>query len=162
MRTIESSAVIDEPELSGCRAPDAMALRGTDDAEHECGVHHELLLRTDKSWDGTPYVAYPCGQPELCIEKITIAPGTVMTWHTHVAPVAAYVLQGTLTVERLGGEERVTVVAGQVLPEMVGPAHRGVILGDEAVILIVFHAAAQGLPLARAAHRESPRSTPAR
>ena len=59
--------------------------------------HREILLQTTQSWNGKPYTHYPIGQPELTTIKLTIAPHTVLPWHTHPIPNVVYVLSGTLT-----------------------------------------------------------------
>lgn len=33
-------------------------------------VESRVLLKSKTSWDGTPYIAYPKGQPELTVLKI--------------------------------------------------------------------------------------------
>lgn len=121
-----------------------MAATGSTSAQPAVKV--ETLLRSDASWDGVPYVAYPSGPPELTILKITIPPHSALPWHTHPMPNAAYVLSGEITVEKKADGKRKTLVAGQVLPEMVGELHRGM-TGDQPVVLIVFYAGTKGMPL---------------
>lgn len=115
-------------------------------------VQSEVLLQTTKSWDGVPYRAYPSAAPELTMLKITIPPHTALPWHTHPMPNAAYVLSGSLTVEKQanGAEQAMTktITAGQVLPEMVASLHRGV-TGDMPTVLIVFYAGTAGMPLSQ-------------
>ena len=109
------------------------------------GIHIETLLKTDSSWDGTRYESYPSGQPQLTVLKIEIPAHSELPWHKHPIPNAGYVQSGEITVEKPNGE-KMTVKAGQVLPETVGSVHRGV-TGDSPVTLIVFYAGAQGQPL---------------
>ncbi|GAB7522108.1 cupin domain-containing protein [Paraburkholderia sp. 2C] len=111
------------------------------------GIQIETLLKTDKSWDGTPYKGYPSGQPQLSVLKIEIPAHSVLPWHTHPMPNAGYVVSGEITVEKKDGEKQ-TVKAGQVLPETVGSVHRGV-TGDSPVTLIVFYAGTEGMPLSQ-------------
>lgn len=110
------------------------------------GVSVEKLLQTQQSWDGSPYQAYPQGQPELTVLKITIAPNSSLAWHQHPIPNAAYVLQGELTVEKQSSHQTRIVKAGEVLPEMVDSGHRG-FTGAQGATLIVFYAGKQGTPL---------------
>ena len=112
----------------------------------EAKVKMEELLKTTTSWDGATYKAYPSGQPELSIVKVTIPPHTKMKWHTHPMPNAGYVLSGDQTVERQDGKAKQHVSAGQTIPETVGMVHRGV-SGDAGAVLIVFYAGAKGMPL---------------
>jgi quercetin dioxygenase-like cupin family protein len=109
-------------------------------------VSVETLLKAGASWDGTPYERYPDGPPELTVLKITIPPRTALPWHRHPMPNAAYVVSGELLVETRDGGQTIRLVAGDVLPEMVDGVHRGV-TGDAPVVLIVFYAGAQGLPV---------------
>lgn len=109
-------------------------------------IEKEVLLRSKTSWDGTPYVTYPEGQPELTIIKLKIPPNTVLPWHTHPMPNAAYVVSGELTVETKESGKKMHLKAGQTLPEMVNIVHRGN-TGDSPVELIVFYAGSEGIPL---------------
>jgi quercetin dioxygenase-like cupin family protein len=111
------------------------------------GIKVETLLKTTKSWDGTPYKGYPSGAPQLSVLKIEIPAHSVLPWHTHPMPNAGYVVSGEITVEKKDGEKQ-TVTAGQVLPETVGSVHRGV-TGDSPVTLIVFYAGTEGMPLSQ-------------
>ena len=109
-------------------------------------VTSEVLLKTESAWDGTAYLRYPDGPPELTVLKITIPPRTELPWHQHPMPNAAYVLSGDLTVERREGGQVKQIKSGDVLPEMVNAAHRGR-TGDSPVVLIVFYAGTKGMPL---------------
>ena len=110
------------------------------------GVTVETLIKTEASWDGSPYQAYPAGPPELTVLKISIAPNTALPWHTHPMPNAAYVVSGELLVEKQEGGATKRLVAGDVLPEMVQSRHRG-LTGAAGVVLIVFYAGTKGMPL---------------
>ncbi len=106
-----------------------------------------VLLKTDHSWDNVKYSTYPAGQPELTVLKITIPAHTILPWHTHPMPNAAYILSGTMQVENKNGSLHKTLKAGDVLPEMVDTVHRG-ITGDQPVEIIVFYAGVKGMPTA--------------
>ena len=106
-----------------------------------------VLLQADHSWDGSTYEAYPAGQPQLTVLRITIPAHTALPWHTHPMPNAAYVISGTLHVETRDGQHQTTLHAGDVLPEMVGTVHHG--WTDESPVeLIVFYAGVRGVPTA--------------
>jgi quercetin dioxygenase-like cupin family protein len=107
----------------------------------------ETLAKSTSSWDGTPYTAYPAGQPQLTVLKITIAPHTSMPWHSHPMPNAGYILSGELTIEKRDGTKK-HFVAGQAVTETVDSLHRGV-TGAEPVVLIVFYPGTTDLPLSR-------------
>lgn len=110
----------------------------------------EVLLKSSASWDGKAYAAYPAGTPELTLLRISIPPHASLPWHTHPMPNAAYVLSGSLTVERKADGLSKSLRAGDTLPEMVGETHRGV-TGDEGVELLVFYAGTPGMALSRPA-----------
>jgi quercetin dioxygenase-like cupin family protein len=103
-----------------------------------------VLIKTERSWDGTLYKDYPAGQPQLTLLKIIIPAHTTLPWHTHPMPNAAYVLCGNLHVESTDGHHKTTLHAGDVLPEMVGSAHRGY-TDNSPVELIVFYAGVKGM-----------------
>jgi quercetin dioxygenase-like cupin family protein len=109
-------------------------------------VESTVLLKSSSSWDGTPYAAYPVGEPELTVLSIKIPANTALKWHEHPMPNAAYVVSGNLTVETREGGESILVKPGDVLPEMVNRQHRG-LTGDTAVELVVFYAGTPGMPL---------------
>jgi quercetin dioxygenase-like cupin family protein len=108
-------------------------------------IKSETLLQSTTSWDGTPYASYPAGKPKVTVLKITIAPNTVMKWHSHPVPNVGYILSGVLTIEKKDGTKQ-KFVAGQAVPETVDSVHRG-ITGREPVVLIVFYAGTPELPL---------------
>jgi quercetin dioxygenase-like cupin family protein len=124
-----------------------LTLLGSAVAQDEAAVKVETVIRTESSWDGTPYRSYPTGRPEITVLKITIPPHTALPWHTHPMPNAGYVESGEITVEKKNGEKKL-VTQGQVLPETVGSIHRG-ITGNSSVVLIVFYAGRHGLPLSQ-------------
>ena len=69
-------------------------------------IQTEILIQSTSSWDGTPYISYPAGRPEVTILKITIAPHTTMKWHSHPLPIAGYILSGELTIEKEDGTKQ--------------------------------------------------------
>lgn len=116
--------------------------------EHQSAIQSETLLQSRASWDGEPYTAYPAGQPQLSVLKITIPPHTQLKWHTHPMPNAAYILSGELTVEKKEDGKTQHFTAGQVVAELVDALHRGE-TGDAPVTLIVFYAGIEGMPLSQ-------------
>ena len=109
-------------------------------------VQSKVLLQTETSWDGSALAAYPAGKPEMSVLRISIPPNTALAWHTHPMPNAAYVLSGDLLVEKKEGGQKKRIKSGEVLPELVGVAHRGV-TGKSGAVLIVFYAGTKGMPL---------------
>jgi quercetin dioxygenase-like cupin family protein len=104
------------------------------------------VLETTSSWDGVQYKAYPTGQPQVTLLKISIPPHTTLDWHRHPMINVAYVLSGSLTVQKRETGQRITLHAGQALAETVQSVHRGYTL-SEPVVLIVFYAGRPGLPV---------------
>jgi quercetin dioxygenase-like cupin family protein len=114
-------------------------------------IQVETLIQSTSSWDGTPYKAYPAGQPQITVLKITIPPRTTLKWHSHPMPNAGYILSGELTIEKKDGSEK-HFVAGQAVSETVDSIHRG-ITGAEPLVLIVFYPGTPGLPVSNSDHQ---------
>ena len=108
-------------------------------------IEIQELVRTKASWNGAAYGAYPEGVAEPVVAKITIPAHKELTWHSHPMPCFAYVLSGEITVEDDKGH-KAHFTAGQVMPETVHTAHRGVV-GDQPATFIVFYAGTKGMPL---------------
>jgi quercetin dioxygenase-like cupin family protein len=108
-------------------------------------AQREVLVQTTQSWNGKPYTHYPTGQPQLTTIKLTIAPHTVLPWHTHPFPNSVYVLSGTLTLhDRDSGKTRV-LHQGEAAGESVDTVHRGE-TGDEPAVLLITYAGTSGVP----------------
>ena len=119
------------------------------------GVTSEVLLRSSSSWEGTPYIAYPEGTPELTLAITRIPANSIMDWHTHPCPMAVYVLSGEFRVEiRATGKQRL-FTQGAVMAESVDIVHRGM-TGNRGVELLMFYAAEPGLKLSRPASSGTP------
>ena len=110
-------------------------------------VRSEQILHTRASWDGKPYTAYPVGQPEVSLLRITIPPHASLDWHRHPVINVGYMLSGSLEVENQETGEKNVIRAGDPLPELVGTVHRGRNPGDEAAVILVFYAGVAGSAL---------------
>jgi quercetin dioxygenase-like cupin family protein len=133
---IALTAIIAAASLSN-----AYAQAGADKVEP---AQREVLLQADQSWNGKPYTQYPKGRPELTMLKVTLAPHTVLPWHTHPFPNAGYVLSGTLTLhDKASGKTRV-VHQGEAFAESVDDIHRGE-AGDEPAVLLITYAGTPGV-----------------
>ena len=126
--------------------------RVTAQENHQRVVQKQILLSASSSWDGALYQSYPPGQPELSVLKIILAPHTQLEWHSHPMPSAAYILAGELILERKRDGKRQRFTAGQAVSETVDTFHRGV-AGSEPLVLIVFYAGSEGMPLTQHPHR---------
>lgn len=118
------------------------------DAIAAAGIKAEILLKADSSWDGIPYTSYLQGQPQVTVVRLTIPPHTVLPWHTHPMPNAAYVVSGQIEVQKQADGLKQTLRPGQTLAEMVDSPHRGV-TGDEPTVLILFYAGVVDMPLSK-------------
>lgn len=107
--------------------------------------HRETLLVTTKSWDGKPYSHYPTGQPQLTTIKLTLAPHTVLPWHTHPVPNVVYALSGTLTLRERENNKTLVVRQGQAVGESVDVVHRGE-SGDGQTVPLITYAGTPGVP----------------
>ena len=113
------------------------------------------LVASQSAWNGTPYLAYPPGRPQLTVLKILIPAHTSLPWHTHVVPNAAYVLSGHLTVEDRATGRKLLIGPGEAFAESIGVVHRGV-TGEEAAEIVVTYAATADTPLSVPAAGEKP------
>jgi quercetin dioxygenase-like cupin family protein len=118
-------------------------------------AHREILLQASEAWNGKAYTHYPTGQPELTMIKLTIAPHTVLPWHTHPFPNAGYVLSGTLTVHDRESGKTKTYHQGEAFAETVDDVHRGE-SGDEPTVLLITYAGTPGVPTSKPATGEKP------
>lgn len=109
-------------------------------------VTKTVLFEADRSWDGTPYGAYPAGDADIKIVKIVIPPNSRLGSHTHPMPNIAYVHAGALTVKsEVDGLER-QLKTGDFLAEMVNKPHYGY-TGDEGVELFLVYCGVTGQEL---------------
>ena len=105
----------------------------------------EVLLQTDKSWNGKQYTHYPTGQVQLTTLKVTLAPHTALPWHTHPFPNVVYVLSGTLTLHDKASGKTLVVHQGESVGESVDDVHRGE-AGDQPAVLIITYAGVPNVP----------------
>lgn len=110
----------------------------------------ETLIQSTSSWDGTPYKAYPPGQPQITVLRITLPPHTTMAWHSHPMPIAGYILSGELTIEKRDGTTK-QFVAGQAVAETIESIHRGT-TGATPVVVIAFCPGTPGVPVSQGGH----------
>ena len=118
----------------------------TTNAQEPAQVTSEILIQTTTSWDGSPLPAYPDGQPQITVSRITIPSGTELGVHKHPIPLSAYVVSGELTVIKNDTEQQI-FTAGQAIVETVDIWHYGRNAGSEDVVLIAFYAGIEGTPL---------------
>ena len=106
----------------------------------------EKLIVSTQAWTGQKLPAYPAGQPEISILKVTIPPGQRFPMHKHPVINAAVVLKGELTVTTDKGKV-FHVNAGHPMIEVVNEWHYGANYGTEPVEMIAFYAGVKGTPI---------------
>src|SRR6476660_7590460 len=106
----------------------------------------EKLTVSTEAWTGQKLPAYPSGQPEVSVLKVTIPPGQRLPMHKHPVINAAVVLRGELTVTT-GKNKVLRVKAGHPMIEVVDVWHYGANHGTEPVELIAFYAGVKGMPI---------------
>ena len=65
-------------------------------AKDKAAPTKEKLTVSTEAWTGQKLPAYPSGQPEISVLKITIPPGQRLPMHKHPVINAAVVLRGEL------------------------------------------------------------------
>lgn len=104
------------------------------------------LIKTTRSWDGAILPAYPSGQPEITILRITIPAGARLEIHRHPVINAGLLLSGQLTVVTKAGET-LQLKAGEPIVEVVNTFHYGVNQGELPAEIIVFYVGVVDTPI---------------
>ncbi|MEM9251077.1 MAG: cupin domain-containing protein [Planctomycetota bacterium] len=106
----------------------------------------EELVRSTHSWNGTTLPAYPDGQPEIVVLRVTVPPHTALPWHKHPVINAGVLVSGTLTVMTPDGPSK-RLHAGDALIELVDQPHRGVNDSNQPTVVYVVYAGTTGGPI---------------
>jgi quercetin dioxygenase-like cupin family protein len=110
------------------------------------GIRSETLASSTTSWNGAALPAYPEGEPEITILRVTIPPHASLPWHKHPFINAGVLLSGELTVET--EEDKVLRLnAGDPIVELVNTWHHGINTGDVPAEIIVFYAGVKDMPV---------------
>ena len=81
---------------------------------------------------------FPKGEKlEYRVMTATLQPGTTSPWHTHAAPVAVYVQDGTFTLEKQEGEPQ-SIKAGEALLEPINVKVRAANTGAAPTTVVIF------------------------
>ncbi|MEB3332619.1 MAG: cupin domain-containing protein [Synechococcaceae cyanobacterium] len=131
----------------GLSAATALPVRALGEAHLSTSpeVRTEVLVRSDRSWNGSPLPAYPSGQPQLTLVRITIPAGITLPKHHHPVITAGVLLQGRLKVVMENGQSKL-IKAGDGLIEVVNQIHHGESLGPDPAVIVVMFAGVQGVP----------------
>ncbi|WP_158541290.1 MULTISPECIES: cupin domain-containing protein [Ruegeria] len=103
----------------------------------------EVLLQTGKSVIGEP-LEYPEGKAQITMAIVTMQPGQKTGWHRHEAPLAAYMLEGEITVD-YGDAGTKTYKTGDALVEAFRSPHAGVNSGEDIARILAVFAGAEGV-----------------
>jgi quercetin dioxygenase-like cupin family protein len=104
------------------------------------------LVRTTTSWNGALLPAYPAGQPQITILRITIPPKARLPIHEHPVINAGVLVTGELTVKTESGKT-LHLKAGDPIVEVVNTWHYGFNPGNVPAEIIVFYAGVKGEPI---------------
>jgi len=109
-------------------------------------IQSETLASDTVSWNGAALPAYPEGEPEITILRVTIPARASLPWHKHPFINAGVLLSGELTVET--ADDRVLRLnAGDPIIELVNTWHHGINTGDVPAEIIVFYAGVKDMPV---------------
>jgi quercetin dioxygenase-like cupin family protein len=106
----------------------------------------EVLAKSTSSWDNSLLPAFPKGQPEITILKITIPPGAQLPLHRHPVLNAGVLLTGELTVIS-EDQKTLHLRAGDSIVEVVDKWHYGKNEGNDPAQIIVFYAGIKDRPI---------------
>lgn len=118
----------------------------------ESGIVVNELAKATRSWDGNSLPAYPQGQPEVTILRISIPPGVRLDTHSHPVINAGVLTSGQLTVVTTEGKT-LHLKTGDAIVEVVNTLHYGINEGDIPAEIIVFYAGVAGMPITLPAPR---------
>jgi quercetin dioxygenase-like cupin family protein len=121
--------------VAGCAAP-----------HYSSEVHTVQLVQSTGTWDGQQLPAYPNGQPEITILRITIPPHYTLPMHMHPVINAGVLLKGQLTVTTEDGQV-LHMQADDPIVEVVNTWHYGINEGDEPAEILVFYAGTKDEPI---------------
>lgn len=126
--------------------PPALAGARSNSAANEAPPVVTKLVRSAQSWDGELLPAYPSGQPEVTILRISIPAGTKLEMHHHPVINAGVLISGQLTVVTEAGKT-LQLQAGDPIVEVVNTRHYGINQGREPAEIIVFYAGVVDTPI---------------
>ncbi len=122
------------------------ALSGSAKADAPTAIAVETLVKSTTSWDGNLLPAYPEGQPEVTVLRITIQPGARLPMHKHPSINAGVLLTGELQVNTIDGQT-LLLKAGDALIELVDKLHYGANVGTTPATILVVYAGIESRPV---------------
>ena len=130
---------------SGCATVQVSSESSEVIADEKSPVVKELVKST-QSWNGELLPAYPQGQPEITVLRISIPSGTQLDTHTHPVINAGVLISGQLTVVTADGKT-LHLKAGDPIVEVVNTLHYGINQGKVPAEIIVFYTGTVGTPI---------------
>ena len=143
-----------------CFQPGCAMLGNSQEAKQAAPIVIRELAKSIQSWNGKTLPAYPKGQPEITILRITIPAGTRLDAHSHPVINAGVLLSGQLTVVTADGQT-LHLEAGEAVVEVVNTWHYGFNEGKVPAEIVVFYAGTAGAPVTLAAPDMSRAAVPA-
>jgi quercetin dioxygenase-like cupin family protein len=122
------------------------AMVRTSPEANEASTVVKQLVKSTQSWDGKALPAYPQGQPEITILRISIPAGTRLDTHRHPVINAGMLISGQLTVVTSEGKT-LHLKAGDPIVEVVNTSHYGINEGKVPAEIIVFYAGVHKKPI---------------
>lgn len=104
------------------------------------------LVKSSRSWDGQTLPAYPQGQPQITILRITIPAGAQLHTHHHLVINAGVLISGQLTVVAKNGKT-LQLNAGDPIVELVNASHYGINRGRVPAEIIVCYSGSEDMPI---------------
>ena len=95
------------------------------------------------------------GQPQLTVQRLSLAAHERLDWQVHPMPSALYVLKGELRLETRDGAQSTRVLEGEAAGCLMNIIHR-LIAGAEPVEALLFHAGVEGMPVGLGERGEMP------
>ncbi len=112
-------------------------------ADKPPAIKVKTLAKSTTSWNGDTLPAYPAGQPEVTVLRITIPPGMQLPLHEHPVINAGVLVKGELQINTKDGESKL-LKAGDALIELVNEWHYGANNSAEDAVIFVVYAGIEG------------------
>jgi len=113
---------------------------------NETSLVVQELVKTTQSWNGEVLPAYPKGQPEITILRISIPAGAQLDTHSHPMINAGVLVSGELTVVTKDGK-MLHLKEGDPIVEVVNTLHYGINQGKVPAEIIVFYGGVIDTPM---------------
>jgi len=131
--------------LAGCGGSSDATSSGAPASGSAGSAGNKVLLDKQQVTILDQPITYPKKKPaQISSSIVSLEPGQETGFHKHGAPMYAYILEGTLTVEYDAGVTK-EYPAGTALMEAQGVFHNGTNKGDSTVRVLVVNMGAKGV-----------------